>query len=92
MEGNRAAAVALCCMISLLSDATGSSTQSAGRTYLGSSACMDDCSPNKNKVVACDCATFCQLAICGTASNGAADVASCVDGCTKNRNLYTKFL
>ncbi|XP_040385324.1 uncharacterized protein LOC121055977 [Oryza brachyantha] len=55
--------------------------------------CMDDCSPsNKNVATGGDCHSFCLLTICGMAMNGAADAASCVDDCTKNPNLYTKFL
>uniref|UniRef100_A0A0E0G069 Acidic protein n=1 Tax=Oryza nivara TaxID=4536 RepID=A0A0E0G069_ORYNI len=54
--------------------------------------CIDDCSPNKKRMAVGDCNKFCLLAICGMALNGQADVASCVDDCTKNPNLHTKFL
>ncbi|XP_052141474.1 uncharacterized protein LOC127761249 [Oryza glaberrima] len=110
MEGRRAAAaVALCCILILLSGDQLHQVAAMSKfcrcysqcypdcrknlpRFICVLKCIDDCSPNKKKVAAGDCNRFCLLAICGMALNGQADVASCVDDCTKNPNLHTKFL
>uniref|UniRef100_A0A0D3EZV3 Uncharacterized protein n=3 Tax=Oryza barthii TaxID=65489 RepID=A0A0D3EZV3_9ORYZ len=101
MEGRRAAAaVALCCILILLSGDQLHQVAAMSKFCRCYSQCYPDCRknlprficPNKKKVAAGDCNRFCLLAICGMALNGQADVASCVDDCTKNPNLHTKFL
>uniref|UniRef100_A0A0D9VBE4 Uncharacterized protein n=1 Tax=Leersia perrieri TaxID=77586 RepID=A0A0D9VBE4_9ORYZ len=106
MESKRAAAVTLCCILILISGemqqvaAMSKFCRCYKQCYPDCrldlprftciQECINKCIPFK-KVAASDCNRNCLFKICGTALEGQDDAASCVDDCTKNTSLNTKY-